>query len=119
MLKLTDIFKLLLFVSILLTTKVLFAQSVSTQINTHTYSVNPASHHVNHDELFIFEDNDTSEDIKIFSYSSFANSIKSYNFDFGFLKEEFAKIFVQKITAPFHRLTNLFIVFHCWKFLFS
>ena len=119
MLKLTDIFKLLLFVSILLTSKVLFAQSVSTQISTHTYVISSSTHHVNYDESFVFEDNDTSENIKIFSNLPFATIVKSYCYDFGLFKEEFAKIFLKKITAPFHRLTHLFIIFHCWKFLFS
>lgn len=120
MLKLTAIFRLLLFVSISLTSKVFFAQSVNTQISsTHTYVINPSSHRANYDDLFVFEDNDTSENIKIFSHSSFANDIKSYCYDFGLLKKEFAKIFLQKIPIPLHRLTHLFIFFHCWKFLFS
>lgn len=119
MFKLTDIFKLLLFVGILLTSKVEFAQSVDALVNSHTNVISPSSHHVNYDGSFVFEDNDNSENFKIFSDLPFANSIQSYCFDFGLLNKEFAKIVLQKITTPLHRFTHLFIVFHCWKFLFS
>ena len=118
MLKLNNIFKLLLLVSILLTSKVLSAQSVNTHISTYTRVMNPFSHHVNHDESFIFEDNDISENTKIFNNLSFVDNAKSYCYDFGLVKKNFPQVVLQKITTPFHRFTHLFIFFHCWKILF-
>jgi|GEM_PF-6464534 len=119
MLKLTDIFKLILFVSALLTAKVSSAQSVNTHVSTQTRVINPSSHLVHHDEPFIFEDNDISETVKIDNSPSIADSPKSDGFYFGLVKNDFAKIVLQKITTPLPRFTHLFIFFHCWKLFFS
>lgn len=91
------------------------AQSASTNIGI----IHSSWYHINHDESLIFEDNDISENFNVFSDSSLANSIKSHCYNFGLIKKEFSKIFLQKIITPLHRLTHLFIFFHCWKFLFS
>jgi hypothetical protein len=118
MLKLTDIFKLLLFVGTLLTSKVLSAQSFNSQFSINAHVIKSSCLNVNHDDSFVVEDNDVSKSVKYYSANHFANSSKSFFYDFGLIKREFPQIFLEKITTPLHRLNHLFIFFHCWKFLF-
>ncbi len=121
MLKLTDIFKVLLLVVTLLTTKVIFAQSTIDRNLPKVYQQALSSHTQNYhldNVVLFFEVNDSSENTHVSDTNHFVNNTHSSYFNSVVIKENLTKIFLVKITTSSHRLNHLFIFFHCWKFLF-
>lgn len=121
MLKLTDIFKILLLGVTLLTTKVIFAQSAIDKnlpkVSQQALSSHTQNYHFDNVALF-FELNDNSENAHVSDTNHFVNNTHSCYFNSVVIKENLAEIFSVKVPISSYKSTHLFIFFHCWKFLF-
>jgi hypothetical protein len=117
--KLTYLYRMLLFVGIILTAKAMAVDSVknhSTKKSEITSGSKIYLEVLSKDNLLAEDvDNDIADE-KPFK-NSFSNDLRSVSYGFCDVTIEAERTVLSKFSVPFYKFSHLFMLFHCWKYL--